>query len=131
MHEKQIENLLNHSAQERVDYFIRYCADFEAVWGVVVGEDNWAIINGVDDDEIFLVWPHEKLVEHCMFDEHREMNATPQAISIDAFINHCIPDMARQEVLFGVFFGKDRQGMALPAETLKLALEKELAEHTD
>ena len=127
MHEKHIENLLNMSAQERVDYFVRRCAEVGVVWGLVVGEDNWVIFKGPDGEEVFPLWPHEALAERCMFEEHRKMGAAPQAIAMASFLNRCIPDMAEQNVAFGVFFDLGQQALTLPADTLKGLLQSEIA----
>ncbi len=77
MNRKQIDNLLKMPSEERCSYFIRYCADFEEVWGLVVGEDNWVIFNDKEGDEIFPLWPHRDLAEECCFSEHRELGAEP------------------------------------------------------
>ena len=126
MHEKQIENLLKESPEARYDYFIRYCADFERVWGLVIGEDEWVIFKDADGDEIFPLWPHPDLADSCSFEEHKKMGAKPQAIELDSFIQNCIPDMISEEVLFGVFYDKSRTGIAVNGETLKTSLEEEL-----
>ena len=67
MHEKQIVNLLKQSVEQRYEYFIRYCSDFEQVWGLVVEEDNWVIFKDNDGNEIFPLWPHHDLAEKCVF----------------------------------------------------------------
>jgi hypothetical protein len=53
MHENKILNLLSLSTEDRYTYFIRHCADFEQVWGLVVGEDNWVIFKDNEGDKIF------------------------------------------------------------------------------
>ena len=53
MHKKQIENLLKMTSEERYEYFIRYCADFETVWGLIVNGDNWIIVKDSRGNEIF------------------------------------------------------------------------------
>lgn len=127
MHPKQIENLINQSAQDRYEYFIRYCADFETVCGLVVGEDNWVIFRDQSGDEIFPLWPHPDLAEACCFDEHKEMNATPQLIGLESFINNCVPDMVEDNVLFSIFYSKDREGLAIDGMNLKSALQEEIS----
>ncbi|OOZ37503.1 DUF2750 domain-containing protein [Solemya elarraichensis gill symbiont] len=126
MHEKQIENLLKQSPEERYTYFVRYCADFEQVWGLVVGDNNWVIFKDADGDEIFPVWPHSDLAEVCCFDEQKEMGAKPQAISLDSFIRNCIPDMVSDGVYFGVFYNDKREGLAVEGGVLKTAIEEEV-----
>ncbi len=125
MHEKQIENLLKQTPHNRYEYFIRYCADFEQVWGLVVGEDNWVIFKDDNGDEIFPLWSHPDLADTCCFDEHRKMGAIPQAIDLDSFIQNCIPDMESAGVYFGIFYDKLRVGLVVTSEELKIALEEE------
>ena len=127
MHDEQIKNLLRLSAKERYEYFIRYCADFEEVWGLVVGEDNWVIFKDHENDEIFPVWSHFDLAKICCFEEHKEMGATPQLIKLEAFIKKCIPNMISKNIYFGVFYNTDREGLAINGTSLKKALEDEVA----
>ena len=126
MHAKQIDNLLAYSPEERVDYFIRYCADFDEVWGLAVADDQWVIYKDKDGDEIFPLWPNRKLAEICMFDEHKKLNAQPQSIPLANFLSEFVPDMIKQGVSFGIFFDKKREGYILHPNALKKALEEEL-----
>ena len=126
MHEKQIESLIKQSPEERRDYLIRYCADFEQVWGLVVGDDNWVIFKDAEGDEVFPIWPHPDLAEACCFEEHGEMGAKPQSIELDAFIRKCIPDMVSNKVYFGVFYDNARKGLIVDGNELKAALEEEV-----
>lgn len=124
MHKKQIENLLNLSDKERLEYFIRYTSDFEKVWGLSVGEDNWIIFKDKEGDEIFPLWPHKDLANECMFEEHKKMGAKPQSMSIYSFINHCIPDL--ENVKFGIFYNINRTAYVLDGNALKEELLEEL-----
>ena len=126
MHAKQIENLLKQSPENRYEYFVRYCADFEEVWGLVVGEDNWVIFRDPEGDEIFPLWPHHDLAEVCRFEEHEKMGATPQPIDLESFIKNCIPDMVTDGVYFGIFYDRARVGLAVSGLTLKNDLEGEV-----
>lgn len=126
MHKKQIENLLKQTPEQRYEYFVRYCADFEQVWGLVAGENNWVIFKDADGDEIFPLWPHSELAEVCCFDEHRQIGAKPQSISLESFMKNCIPDMVSAGVSFGIFYDSCRKGLAVEGEALKIALEEEV-----
>ncbi len=127
MHENQIENLLSLSPEARYEYFVRYCSDFELVWGLAVGEDKWVVIKGEDEKETFLVWPHRDLATACCFAEHQSMGAQPQSISLKSFIDNCVPDMGSQGVVFGIFFDQSRQGLAVDGEKLRADLENEVS----
>ena len=126
LHERQIENLLKQSPGQRYEYFIRYCADFEQVWGLVVGEDNWVIFKDNNGDEIFPLWPHPDLARACCFVEHKQMGAHPQPMGLKSFIQNCIPDMVTGGVLFGIFYNDSREGLVVGGESLKAALEEEV-----
>jgi hypothetical protein len=126
MHDRQVENLLKLPPKDRLDYFVRYCADFEQVWGLVVGEDNWVLFKDEQGDEIFPIWSHPKLAETCCFEEHRVLNAKPQAMVLNSFLENCIPDMISNNVLFGVFYDKNRTGLSISGENLKIAIEDEI-----
>lgn len=125
MHAKQVDNLLRFSDDERLEYFIRYCSDFEKIWGLSVGKDNWIVFKNSDGDEIFPVWPHHDLAEYCCFEEHKEMGASPQSILFKDFIEKCIPDMLEQNILFGVFFNLNRAAEIVNPNILKKKLEEE------
>ncbi|MCW8876713.1 MAG: DUF2750 domain-containing protein [Kangiellaceae bacterium] len=125
MHPKKIINLIALSPEERFDYFIRTCADSEKVWGLVVGEDNWVIFKDNKGDEIFPLWPHKELAQECCFSEHVEMNAQPQMISFEVFVNECISDMEEHGVLFGIFYDKSREGYTCEPSKLKAQLIQE------
>lgn len=126
MHDNQIQNLINLSAEERYEFFIRYCADFEEVWGLTVGEDNWVVFKDYNGDEIFPIWPHADLAESCCFDEHKDLNAKPQLMKLDSFMKNCIPDMISANVYFGIFFNHKREGLTVDGVTLKNAIEEEV-----
>ena len=129
MHLKQIENLLKLSSEDRVEYFVRYCADFEEIWGLTVDDNNWIIFKDAEGDEIFPLWPHKDLADFCAFDEHKEMGAKPSSISIYSFIEEFIGDPSLKDVYFGIFYNKNREALVLKGETLKEELEAELDKH--
>lgn len=129
MHPKQIENLFKLTNQERVDYFMRYCADWEEVWGLAINDDDWIVFKDGDEDEIFPLWPHQDLAEYCAFEEHKEMGAEPRSISIYSFIDDFINDPDLKDVYYGIFYNKEREALVLKGEALKNGLEAELEEY--
>ena len=126
MHENKILNLLSLSTEDRYTYFIRHCADFEQVWGLVVGEDNWVIFKDNEGDKIFPLWPHIELAELYCFEKHKKLGAKPQAINLEAFIQKCIPDMISGGVYFGAFYDGNRQGLVVTGDKLRWDLIEEI-----
>lgn len=126
MNDKEIKEALALTAGDRYEYFIQCCAQYDEVWGLVVGEDGWLIFNDVDGDEIFPVWPTAEHANACCFDEHKQQQALPKAIKLRSFIDNCIPDMHREDILFGVFYDQDGEGLSVEAEMLKGSFEEEL-----
>ena len=126
MHIKKRDNLLKLSENERADYLVRYCTDFEKVWGLIVDEDRWITFVDSENDHIFPIWPHQDLAEYCCFSEHRQMNAKPHSIELDIFLKTCIPDMETNTILFGLFYDNHRKGLAVSAEKLKMLIEEEI-----
>ena len=108
-------------------FFVRYCADFEEVWGLVIGENNWVTFIDSEKDQIFPIWPHHDLAEYCRFIEHKKMDAKPQSIKLKAFLEKCIPDMKDKNIYFGVFYDENKKGLAILAEKLKKLLENQIA----
>ncbi len=120
------DDLLELSRQDRFKYLVRNSADSQRVWGLKTDE-NWLIFRDEDGDEIFPVWPHEALADKCCFAEHKALGAKPHAITVDSFVNACIPDMLESSVGFGVFYDSNRKGLVVDGRDLKAAIENELA----
>ncbi|MBO6495888.1 MAG: DUF2750 domain-containing protein [Roseivirga sp.] len=129
MHSKQVENLLKLSNEERVDYLIRYCADWEEIWGLTLDDNNWVVIKDDEGDEIFPIWPSKCLAEHCMFQEHRDLNAKPSPINVYSFLDQFINDPDLEGVYFGVFYNTNREALVLQGALLKTELESELEQY--
>jgi len=121
-----MNNLIEYSPEERFDYFVRRCADFQEVWGLATECDNWIIFKDADGEEVFPLWPHQELAQECMFQEHRDIGAGPQRIELTSFLQKCAPDMDQQGVRFGVFYDRARIGIAVEAKLLKEALTNEI-----
>ena len=130
MHHKKIENLLKLSEDERLKFFVRYCADFEEVWGLVVEKDNWVTFTDSENDQIFPIWPHYDLAEYCCFSEHKKIKAMPQSITLEVFLEKCVPDMKDANIYFGVFYDRNKKGLAISPDKLKLYLEDEIQKHS-
>ncbi|WP_459926537.1 DUF2750 domain-containing protein [Flavobacterium covae] len=130
MHIQQIKNLLQLTELERYHYFIRYCSDFNEVWGLTIdGEDNWLIFKTSNLGDVFPLWPHKDLALECMFQEHREMGAIPTSIPLEIFLKECVKDMEEDKVYFGVFYDLNREGLCVEASVIRQDFESELLEY--
>lgn len=127
MHPNKIDNLLNLNPQERLEYFIRQSVQNKVVWTLET-EQGYLIFKDVQGDEIFPVWAESEIAEICMFEEHREMGAIPVSIKINSFIHDCIPDMVEENVLFGVFYDKNREAICIKGAELQEELISECEE---
>lgn len=126
MNQKQLQEALALSAADRYDYFVQCCAQYDQVWGLAVANDGWIIFNDAEGDEIFPVWPTEAHAKTCCFKEHKAQKAVPKAIKLSSFIERCIPDMHEEDILFGVFYDENGEGLSIEAELLHEAFIEEL-----
>ena len=60
MRNSKIDNVINLTASERYDYFIRKVADFEEVWGLKDAE-GWALM-GSEEQVLFPIWSERNLL---------------------------------------------------------------------
>ena len=66
MRNSKIDNVINLTASERYDYFIRKVADFEEVWGLKDAE-GWALM-GSEEQVLFPIWSEKEFAELCKWD---------------------------------------------------------------
>lgn len=130
MKKQKLDNVLSLTADERYEYSIREFVQFEKVW-VLGTEEGYVSFKDNEGDEMFPIWPHRELVEECMFEEHRNMGAIPEFIFVESFVQNCIPDMIGEGVLFGVFYDRDRRGLAVDGAKLSEDIKFEFEEIWD
>jgi len=127
MHPKKLENLLRLSAQERYDYFVRTSVGYKQVWVLEI-EGNQPVMFHDGEDTVLPVWLLEELAEHCMFPEHRDLGAYPRSISLDSFMDKCIPDMVDLEIYLGVFYNDTLEALLVPGNALREDLKEQIKE---
>ena len=115
------------TSEERYEYFIRYCADFETVWGLIVNEDNWIIVKDSRGNEIFPLQPHRDIAEVCLFEEHKERGAKPQSIDLYVFLEKTIVDMSKENIYFGIFINNLREGLMVEGSTVSIDFKDEIS----
>ena len=84
MRNSKIDNVINLTASERYDYFIRKVADFEEVWGLKDAE-GWALM-GSEEQVLFPIWSEKEFAELCKWNNYQ-----PTPILLDDFMeNYCL-----------------------------------------
>jgi hypothetical protein len=98
MHDKHLENVLAFGADERYTYFITTACATEEVFGLKVGDEDWA---SFDDQETgrtgFPVWPHARLAA-ANVDEAWE-DAEPAALPLAEWLEFCDELADRNDVI--------------------------------
>jgi hypothetical protein len=124
MHENKIKNVIKLNSNDRYGYSIREFVKLEKIWVLSHAE---SLITFVDqkNNEVFLIWPHKEVAEHCILEEIEVDGYSIEAIDYDEFKNLCIPDMINDKILFGVFYDDKREGMVISGEDLLKDLEAE------
>ena len=113
---------------ERTDYLVRRAADFEELWSISVGENNW-VTEELEGLVLFYVWPEPEFAEAFMSATHKQAGATPQRIDLYEFINVHIPEMSKQNISLSVFYGPDEKSWVFSPKEMKEALEEELKQY--
>lgn len=124
MHPDKIKNVINLDPEERYWYSIREIVKSEQVWAVGTSE-SWVTFVDEEGDEIFPVWPHKEVAEICIFEELKVEGYSIQSIAYDEFKEFCIPDMADDDILFGVFYDSKKQALAVGGDDLLIDLMDE------
>lgn len=96
MRNSKIDNVINLTASERYDYFIRKVADFEEVWGLKDAE-GWALM-GSEEQVLFPIWSEKEFAELCKWDNYQ-----PTPIPLDDFMEKLLPKLEKDSVMLAVF----------------------------
>ncbi|WP_255462680.1 DUF2750 domain-containing protein [Galbibacter sp. BG1] len=123
---KKISNIINLSAQERYDYFIRKIADFEEVWGLYDG-DGWAMTMDDGGRKAMPFWPEKEFAKLCAQNEWE--NYKPKAIGLDDFIEKWLVGMYKDNLKAVVFYTPNNKGLIIYPHKLKDDLEEELEQY--
>lgn len=124
---KRLENINKLSEEERYEYFVRQVVQFEQIWAISVNGD-YILFELHDGKTVFPVWSDEESAMEFMFEEHKNIGAVPDKISIDGFMSACIPDMINDNVYFGVFYNLDRESIIIDGASLLKDIEDEYGE---
>lgn len=110
--------------EERYNYFVRTCVENSEVWAIEM-DGGYVSFQDTAGDEIFPVYPNYDLAYYLMFEDYKIAKAQPIRMSLNGFMNKCIPDMQNLKIYFGVICNKDNYE-AVFAHKLLQDLENEL-----
>ncbi|WP_291591792.1 DUF2750 domain-containing protein [Bacteroides sp.] len=122
MKNNKINNIVNLTASERYDYFIRKVADFEEVWGLKDTE-GWALM-GNKEQVLFPVWCEIEFAELCKWDNYQ-----PTAIPLDDFIEKLLPKLEKDDVMLAIFPIPKGKGVICKVQGVKSDIEKECEQY--
>jgi hypothetical protein len=121
---KKIANVINLSAEDRYDYFIRKVADFEEVWGLF--DNGWAMLGHVDEKTLAL-WPEKAFAEICINTVWKTYR--PKKILLNDFLQKWLPGMDSDGTKAAVFFTPKEKGIIVPSKKLLANLNDELQQY--
>ncbi len=122
---KKIENVINLSANDRYDYFIRKVCDFEKIWGLY--NDGWAMMNGNDEKQVIPFWPEKEFARICAVGKWKKYE--PKSIDIYEFIDKWLLGMYKDGINIGVFCTPAGKVVIEYPHKVQADLEKELEQY--
>jgi len=107
MHVKQIATVINLSAPQRYDHFIKRVADRDMVWGLYA--DGWARAGTVNGTPVFPIWPEKEYAKLCAVGEWKDF--TPTKIALEELLHELIPSLRARKTALGVFPTPEDKGI--------------------
>ena len=122
MRNSKIDNVINLTASERYDHFIRKVADFEEVWGLKDAE-GWALM-GSEEQVLFPIWSEKEFAELCKWDNYQ-----PTPIPLDDFMEKLLPKLEKDSVMLAVFPLTQGKGIIRKVQEVKSDIEQECEQY--
>ena len=122
MRNSKIENVINLTASERYDYFIRKIADFEEVWGLKDAE-GWALM-GSEEQVLFPIWSEKEFAELCKWDNYQ-----PTPIPLNDFIEKLLPKLEKDRIMLAVLPLVKGKGIIRKVQEVKSDIEQECEQY--
>lgn len=108
-------------APERYEYFIKWVADAEQLWGLR-SDQGWVVASDEAGREIFPVWSDSIYAEACR--EEPWGDSLPTAISLEEWRTKWLPGLKRDGRRVAVFPIRGGEvGVVVDADRLRLDLE--------
>lgn len=120
--QKQIEAVLKLDSPARYHHFVKVVADREKVWGL--DNDGWALAGSNDDEVVFPIWPEQEYAALCAVNEWSGFE--PLSMTLDEFLANLLPQLKGDNVLLGVFYSPNDNGVVVPADRLNNDIHAEL-----
>lgn len=122
MGNSKIDNIVNLTALERYDYFIRKVSDFEEVWGLKDAE-GWALM-GSDEQVLFPIWSENEFAELCKWDNYQ-----PTPIPLNDFMEKLLTKLEKDSIMLAVFPLAKGKGIIRKVQDLKSDIEQECEQY--
>lgn len=117
MRNSKIDNIVNLTASERYDYFIRKVSDFAEVWGL---KDKM----GNEEQVLFPIWSEKEFAELCKWDNYQ-----PTPISLKDFMEKLLPKLEKDSIMLAVFPLAKGKGIIRKVQEVKSDIEQECEQY--
>lgn len=114
--------LENANAEERLEYFLTRSMECEEVWGLH-NESGW-VLKEDGDNTILAIWNYDVLAEACA--QGKWSGYRPDAISLEHFVYHTLPQLDQQEILVEILPSPQKTGLLIEAGALFEIFERKL-----
>ena len=108
----------------RFQHFVARVADWQQVWGLKA-DGGWATAQDDSGKLLCPVWPHPDYAAACTSGDWA--NYRPEAIEVHDFVEHWLSGLKQDGLWLAVFPTPHMQGVPVPPDQLRQAIEDELA----
>jgi hypothetical protein len=124
MNQKQFDQVILLSAQERYDHFISRAADWEEVW-TLKSPDGFVMFGDSSGRECIPVWPHSHYAA-ALINDSWSACIIMERLDLHKFLEKWIPGMVKDKRMVVVFPTPDEKGVVINPKRLKEDLLEEL-----
>jgi hypothetical protein len=123
--DKEIETVLASDGRKRYRYCVEKVVIQQQVWSLRQG-GGWVLAGDDDGHELVPIWPHEKFALRSATGIWA--GCLPEAIELDAWLEHWIPGLEKDGRLIAVFPSPADKGVAVAPKRFETDLRKVLAQ---
>jgi hypothetical protein len=123
--EKEYENVVKLSPQDRYGIFIRRVADWELVW-TLANEEGYAFMRNENDGKFLPVWPGEFYAQKAvpLFGTY-----SPLQIDLYEFLDTIVPDLEYRQIGLLVFPAVEADGLVVEHTTVIHDIKEECEQY--